>query len=174
MAEGGRAVLRQDRRSFGPSDLDRFDREILRLLRDDGRRPNADIARAIGVSEPTVRKRLDRLREDGVIRIVGLLDPVAIGFPIHVMIGIRVRRGAAKQVGRRLAAMGCVAYVCYTTGRYDIILEAMLPSNEALEVFLSEPLASIREITQTETFHVLTTDKFSYMWDLPEGAVAED
>ena len=79
--------------------LDAVDRQILRLLQDDGRRPNADLARALGISEPTVRKRLDRLRDSGVLHIIGLLDPAATGFPVDVFVGIKASHGHARDVG---------------------------------------------------------------------------
>ena len=107
----------QQNRIQGAAEVDAVDRQLLRLLRDDGRRPNAEIARALGVSEHTVRKRLDRLRDKGVLRIIGLLDPAATGFPVDVLIGIGVRHGLVREVGRRLAAQGCVAFVGHTTGR---------------------------------------------------------
>jgi Lrp/AsnC family transcriptional regulator for asnA, asnC and gidA len=84
------------------------------------------------------------------------------------MIGLRVRPGTARLVGRTLAAMGCVAYVGYTSGRYDLFTEAMLESNQALQVFLHESLGGIDGILSTEAFHVLEIEKFNYMWDLPE------
>jgi Lrp/AsnC family transcriptional regulator for asnA, asnC and gidA len=159
----------EGRRAAGPADLDALDRQILRLLRDDGRRPNADIARAVGVSEPTVRKRLDRLRESGVLRVIGLLDPAATGFPVDVLIGIQITAGLAWEVGRRLAAMDCVAFVGYTTGRYNIVIEAVFADNRDLLDFLGDTLGTIEGISATETFNVLDTEKFNYMWDLPDG-----
>jgi Lrp/AsnC family transcriptional regulator for asnA, asnC and gidA len=150
------------------TEIDALDRHILRLLRDDGRRPNSEIARAIGLSENAVRKRLDRLRETGVLRIIGLLDPPATGFPVYAMIGLRVRPGTAQLVGRRLAQMDCVAYVGYTSGRYDLFTEAMLASNRALSEFLHGSLGTIDGILSTEAFHVLEIEKFNYMWDLPD------
>ena len=58
-------MIRQGSAPFGPITLDELDRSILRLLREDGRQSNAAIARAVGVSQPTVRQRLDRLIHSG-------------------------------------------------------------------------------------------------------------
>lgn len=161
-------MARQEKRPTYPGDLDALDRQIIRLLRDDGRRPNAEIARAIGVSEPTVRKRLDRLRVGGVLKIIGILDPPATGFPVYAMIGVRALPGMAREIGRRLAAMDCVANVTYITGRWDIWMEAMLESNMRLHDFLGEDLVAIHGILTTETFLVLAIEKFNYTWDLPD------
>ena len=161
-------MAREEKRPTYPRDLDALDRQIIRLLRDDGRRPNAEIARAIGVSEPTVRKRLDRLRTGGVLKIIGILDPPATGFPVYAMIGVRALPGMAREIGRRLAAMDCVANVTYITGRWDIWMEAMLESNMRLHDFLAEDLVAIPGILTTETFLVLAIEKFDYTWDLPD------
>jgi DNA-binding Lrp family transcriptional regulator len=157
------------RRGKGTVEIDSLDSQILRLLQDDGRRPNAEIARAVGVSEPTVRKRIERLRQNGVMRIIGLLDPAATGFPVYAMILIQVEGHLVREIGARLAAMGRVANVSYITGKAQIWCEAMLPGNQALYEFLSADLAAIEGIVTTEACQVLAIDKFNYMWDLPEG-----
>jgi Lrp/AsnC family transcriptional regulator for asnA, asnC and gidA len=154
--------------------LDAMDRQILRLLQDDGRRPNADIARALGVSEPTVRKRLDRLLESGVLHIIGLLDPAATGFPVDVFVGIKAYHGHARDVGQNLAGMGCVTFVGYTTGPFDLLIEAVFADNAALLTFLSESVGSAPGVISTETIHILRVDKFKYMWDLPEASGTPD
>jgi Lrp/AsnC family transcriptional regulator for asnA, asnC and gidA len=158
-------MVRHGSAPFGTVTLDRLDRQIVQLLRHDGRRSYADIARLVGVSEPTVRKRVDRLVQTGAIFVVARVNPAAIGFPIDAMIGIRVKRGSIQTVGRRLAAMESVAYVAYMTGGFDIFVEAFLPDTEGLFTFLNVDLAAIEEITDVEAWHVLRTEKFSYTWE---------
>lgn len=152
---------------FGPADLDSVDRHILRLLRDDGRRPNADIARTIGVSEPTIRKRIDRMMQNGVLKVLAILDAEATGFPVDAIMGIRVRPGKIREVGAQLATMDYVAYVSYVTGRYDIIIEAMLRDKTHQLEFINDGLAPLDGIVSSETFNVLSTEKFNYMWEIP-------
>ena len=89
----------------GPVELDELDRKILALLRDEGRRPNAEIARTVGASEPTVRKRLDRMLQGGVLKVLAVLNAAATGYPVDAIIGIRVRTGFMRDVGRQLAAI---------------------------------------------------------------------
>jgi DNA-binding Lrp family transcriptional regulator len=151
-------------------EIDQVDRRIIRLLKNDGRRSNAQVAREVGVSEPTVRKRIERLKDAGVLRIIGLLDPAATGFPVYAMILIEVTNSAIRQVGARLAGMERVAYVSYITGPAQIWCEAMLPSNEALYSFLTRELTGIEGIVSTEAVQVLAIEKFNYMWELPEAS----
>ena len=155
------------KQSFGPSDFDDVDRQILRLLGEDGRRPNADIARLIGVSEPTVRKRLDRMTRNGALKILPVLNASITGYPVDAIIGIRVRSGTLREVGAQLATMDHVAYVGYVTGSYDILIEVLLRDEEHLFDFLADGLEHIDGIVSTETFRVLSTEKFTYNWEIP-------
>jgi DNA-binding Lrp family transcriptional regulator len=58
-----------------------------------------------------------------------------------------------------------VAYVGYTTGSFDILIEAHLPDNEGLYKFLNEDLEEIEGIAYTETWHILRTDKTNFEWE---------
>lgn len=150
---------------FGTTELDEMDRRILKRLRPDARRSYASIARSLGVSEPTVRNRVDRLIKRGAILPWTGVNPAAIGLPVDAMVGIRVQRGFSKGVGSRLAAMENVAYVGYTTGSFDILIEVHLPDNEGLYRFLNEDLEEIDGIAHTETWHILRTDTTNFEWE---------
>lgn len=160
-------------RTPSPVELDDIDRRILALLRDEGRRPNTEIARAIGVSEPTVRKRLDRMLQQGVLKILAVLNAAATGFPVDAVIGIRVKTGQLLEVGKQLAAINQVTYVGYVSGRFDILVQVLLRDHAQLFEFLSVVLQQIDGIAASETFNVLHTQKFSYMW-LPTEPAESD
>ncbi|MEZ5125020.1 MAG: Lrp/AsnC family transcriptional regulator [Thermoleophilia bacterium] len=159
------SVIRHGSAPRGSVKLDEVDRRIVRLLRRDGRMSYAEVARHVGVSEPTVRKRVQRLVRSGAIFVVARINPAPIGFPIDAVIGIRVARGQVLEVGHKLAAMECVAYVGYLTGSYDLMIEAFLPDTEGLFRFLNDELENLDGILATETWHVLRTEKFNYMWE---------
>ncbi len=158
-------MIRFGQAPFGTVVMDELDRRIMKLLRPNSRRSYASIARAIGVSEPTVRNRVERLISKGAILSMTGVNPAAIGLPVDAMVGIRVNRGYSAGVGARLAAMENVAYVGYTTGSFDILIEAHLPDNEGLYKFLNEDLAQIEGIAHTETWHILRTDKTNVEWE---------
>ena len=118
----------------GTIELDDVDRHIMKLLRHDGRLSYAHIARAVKLSEPTVRKRIDRLVHAGAIINAARINPAPIGFPIDAMIGIKVVRGRVKDVGRELARMENVAYVAYVAGSFDIMIGAFCPHRGPVQV----------------------------------------
>ena len=70
-------------------ELTDLDKRIIEHLQEDGRRPFTQIAADLGVSEAAVRARTNRLIERGVIQVVGVTDPLRLGFQQWAMIGIR-------------------------------------------------------------------------------------
>ncbi|MBM3148180.1 MAG: Lrp/AsnC family transcriptional regulator [Actinobacteria bacterium] len=158
-------MVRQGQTPFGTVDLDDLDRRIIGHLRDNARRSYADIARTVGVSEPTIRNRVDRMIRTGAILPKTRVNPEALGFPVDAMIGIRVDRGRMPEVGARLAGMEHVAYVAYTTGTFDILIEAYFEDKDGLYDFLNGPLATVEGINYTETWHVLRTEKYNTEWE---------
>ena len=98
-------MVRQGQTPFGTVELDDLDRQIIGHLRANARRSYADISRAVGVSEPTARNRIERLIRTGAILTGTRVNPEALGFPVDAMIGIRVDRGRVPEVGEQLAGM---------------------------------------------------------------------
>ena len=73
-------------------EISELDKRIIAHLQQDGRRPFPQIATELGVSEAAVRARTNRLVERGILQIVGVTDPLKLGFHQQAMIGIRCER----------------------------------------------------------------------------------
>ena len=95
--------------------LDAPNRAIIEALQRDGRQPYGAIAEAVGLSEAAVRRRVQRLRESGIMQIVAVTDPLQLGFTRQAMIGISVE-GDVRQVADKLSAMPEVDYVVMCAG----------------------------------------------------------
>ena len=158
-------LVRQGSLPHGTLRLDDLDRQVMKLLRHDARLTLRQIARTTGVSEPTARKRVDRLLAAGAIILGARIDPAPIGFPVDVFVAVRVGTGRVTEVGRKLAAMEHIAYLAYLAGGFDIIAEAYLVDAEGLFRFLHEDLERIDGITATATWPVLRTEKYYYEWE---------
>lgn len=152
------------------SDLDAVDRQIICMLQRDGRASNVDVARRVGISEATVRKRLDRLLADGVIQIAALPDATRLGFSTVTFIAFSVDPAQIERIADQLARSPQVRAIYYTTGESDLLVEAWFPSSEELLQFLTRHVASIPGIYRTATWHVLRTIKDPGRWVLPPGA----
>ncbi len=139
--------------------MDKLDSSIIEILQSDGRASNAGIARRVGVSEGTVRRRLKRLIQDEFIQVVALPDPAKMGLHSEALVGIQVDPDKVESVADDLAGLKEVTWVAMTTGQYDIFAWVTLESAEALGIFLRTKVGSIPGVRRSETFVSLTARK---------------
>ncbi len=152
--------------------IDETDRRIIALLQAEGRRPNVDVAAELGLAEGTIRKRLDRLLTDGVIRVTAVVEPARVGLNTSAFITVQVDFSRVDEVVRQLAVLPEVQSVCIATGNWDIILEAVFPTDAQLLSFLKDRVAAIPGVKRTETSHVLRRAKHVGHWELPLAMAA--
>lgn len=148
-------------------DLDPIDRQIIRILQQDGRTPNVEIARRIGISEATVRKRLERLTAEEVIRVTAVPNADRVGFSTVTFLTFHVELSQVDRIADRLTQSPEVRSIYYTTGASDLMVEAWFTSGNELLRFLTQQVASIPGIKSTATSHVLRTIQDSGTWVLP-------
>jgi Lrp/AsnC family transcriptional regulator for asnA, asnC and gidA len=144
--------------------LDDLDKAIIRCLQQDGRRPYAQIGRELKVPEATVRQRAERLISRRVVQVVGVTDPLAMGFQQPALIGIKVDAAKLEQIAEKIAELDEVTYLVVTAGRFDLMCEVVCRDNEHLLSVLTEDLAKIRGIKSTETLVELRFVKETYQW----------
>jgi Lrp/AsnC family transcriptional regulator, regulator for asnA, asnC and gidA len=146
--------------------LDEIDRRVIKILQADGRRPNTEIARDLHVSETTIRKRVSQLVSQGLINIVAVPTPRAVGLNLSAIIGISVTLPKLKDISEELKRQKEVRYVGLSTGRYDIIVEAFFLDQQHFLDFISNKLGGMDGITSLETSMILDVVKFSYEWEI--------
>lgn len=139
--------------------MDELDHTIIQFLQEDGRTAFTEIAKKHEISEGTVRNRVSRLIEDGVLRIVGVADPLKLGFTVSAVIGVSIQGGNIDQAGREIAAFPEVSDVIMVSGEFDLILLVYCRDREHLTEFLNQKLRPIDGISHTQTFVVLSTFK---------------
>jgi Lrp/AsnC family transcriptional regulator for asnA, asnC and gidA len=145
--------------------LDKVDFRILRHLQQDGRRSFREIAADVGVSERTVRMRVAQLRSRGVLQIIGIVNPAAIGFPIVAVIELGVDESALKDCIAALQDMPAVRFIALTTGERQLLIEVVLRTHDELAKLLEEDFARLRGIRSTRVALELKVYKnqFSYL-----------
>lgn len=153
-----------------PGSLDAVDRHLVRCLQQDGRMSNVEIARKLGVAEATVRKRLERLISNEIIRITAMPNPARVGLPAVTLLVFDVELGQVDRVADRLAQVPEVRSIYYTSGGGNLTVEAWFPSSDDLLRFLTHQVAAIPGIRRTATSHVLRTIKDGSHWVLPSAA----
>ena len=142
--------------------MDELDRKIIALLQLDGRSSNAKIAREVGVSEGTVRRRLRRLVLDDVVKIIAVPNLEKLGYATTALIGLQTGPGKSDSVAEAIASLPEAHYVAITTGAYDVFIWAGLESAEGLGAFLRTKVGVIAGVQRTETFVNLSIKKRTY------------
>jgi len=151
--------------------LDDVDKGIISALQADGRRPYSRIAADLDVSESVVRYRAQRLEQAGVLQVVGIADPLRIGFDRMALIGVKVRPGALDDVCTAITALPETSYVAAIAGSYDVIVEVVCRDTGHFTELLKR-LHVVDGVTSTESFLVLEIHKMAYGWGVGEVAVA--
>ena len=150
-----------------------LDARIIEMLQSDGRLANTEIARQLGVTEGTVRKRVGRLLRDHVMQIGALADPLKIGYHVYVNIEIQAEPGHVEQVAERVARFDEVFFLGITMGPFDIIAAAAFRSNEHLYEFMTRRLTRVPGIHRTSTASIIRTVKRTYTPPVPTPSVSE-
>jgi Lrp/AsnC family transcriptional regulator for asnA, asnC and gidA len=143
-------------------DLGDLDWSILRCLQEDGRTSNASMARAFGVSEPTVRNRISRLTAGGLVKVTAVVNPRTSGFACDVIIGLTCEPGKPLKVADQLGRFEQTMYLGHTTGRYDMLIEMLFRNDAELFSFLTKDLPQIDGIIGTEIMHVLRAARVDF------------
>ena len=134
---------------------DDTDWKIISILKN-GDVSNNAIADELGVSEGTVRARLKRLKEAGILQVRALINPDVLSNKQLVIVAVRVAESKLlEKKAQELANLENVLSVSIASGRYDLIAEVLVDSNRGLVQFLTEELSTIDGILASESFIML-------------------
>ncbi|HEY3560784.1 MAG TPA: AsnC family transcriptional regulator [Kribbella sp.] len=135
------------------------DGKLLAALAEDGRATHADLAARTGWSAATVARRLEELQQSGAIYFDVDLDPVALGFTTSAMLWLSVPPAHLDAVGRALSEHDELAFVAATTGRTNLVTQAICTGPDELHTYLTRRVGAIEHITAIETVPILRTVK---------------
>jgi Lrp/AsnC family transcriptional regulator for asnA, asnC and gidA len=152
--------------------LDDLDKGIIAALQAEGRRAYSRIAQELGASESVVRYRVQRLEQSGMLQVVGIADPLRLGFDRMALIGLKVRPGALRSVCEAVTAFPETSYVAAIAGSYDVILEVICRDTAHFGELLTGRLHAVDGVVSAESFFVLEIYKMAYGWGVGEVAVA--
>jgi Lrp/AsnC family transcriptional regulator for asnA, asnC and gidA len=144
--------------------LDETEREIISYLQYDGRMPFTQIANELGVTEGAVRKRVNKLIEEGRLQIVGIVEPQELGWNEAGMIGISVQPDKINLVAEAVASLPEVVYLFQAAGEFDLFAEVYCRNKQHFVSFLNEKLLKIPGVDRTSSFMILKMYKLSYRW----------
>jgi Lrp/AsnC family transcriptional regulator for asnA, asnC and gidA len=144
--------------------LDETDRAIVARLQYDGRMPFTEIAAHLELSEGAVRRRVKRMIDDGVLQIVGIVEPQFLDWQAAAMIGVTVQAGQVETTAQQIAQFPEVTYLFMASGGFDLFVEAYCRDRAHFASFLSQKLQKVPGVERTETFMILKMYKLSYRW----------
>ena len=144
--------------------LDRVDCRLIQLLQNDGRMPNNAIANELGISEFTVRRRLKRLLDSNIIKIVAVADPINLGFEIAGNLKIKIDLKKTAEVLENLKKIDALIWVALTTGGTDIDVDFVTRSLKEFQELVFEKISKIDGVRSTEASLMVDLVKDKYDW----------
>ncbi len=147
--------------------LDDIDRRLLRMLQADGRASYAAMATTVGLSAPAVRLRVQRLADAGVLQVVAVTDPIALGYPVMAMVAITTT-GDVRAVADAVGAIGNVIYLVLTSGGQDMLAELVCQSTDELFTVVNEQIRTLPGVvgTTVSPYYGIHTHRFT--WGVPD------
>lgn len=134
-------------------EMDEIDRDLLRVVAQNGRVSYADAGKLIGLSPGAVRNRFHRLTDAGALTVQSVVSPGITGLSGYVVVGVKVE-GPVTDVARKIAAFDEVALVATVFGAFDVALEAGYRDSHHLAGLL-DALRSIGGVRAVESFPYL-------------------
>ena len=121
--------------------IDTLDLKIIKVLNRDARMPYKAIAEEVGVSDATVRNRVQRMQKEGIIKKFNVLvDYHKLGRIIKAFIGLRVQPPKLKDIVEHLKEHPDVQVLYRTSGEVDLFVEVIFRDMEELNNFLESEL----------------------------------
>ena len=112
--------------------LDPIDRQLIEALQKDGRASYADLAELVGLSPAATRLRVQRLLDAGVVQVVGVTDPLALGYPVMAALGVQRRAQRARASPTASPASTASSTSCSPSGSFDLLVEVLCEDSARL------------------------------------------
>ncbi|MBW2989948.1 Lrp/AsnC family transcriptional regulator [Candidatus Woesearchaeota archaeon] len=140
-------------------ELDKASKEILNLLLKDSTLSYRQIAKKAGLSAATVMNKVNKLKEEGVIkRFTAILDYDRIGFDVEILVEMRISKGKLFQVEKEIAHHPNVFAVYDLTGGFDAAILARFRNRRQMDNFLKK-IQTYDFVERTNTRMILNTIK---------------
>jgi len=134
----------------------KIDQSIIDLIKHlrDGRKSLKKIADDLGLSENTVRSRVNQLKQEGILDITGVISPDALPGHRMVIVGVKLSTMSLVKKGEEFSRLKGVVSASVVTGRFDLIMMVMLKEGFGLLEFYTEEVAALQDVQSVETFVV--------------------
>jgi Lrp/AsnC family transcriptional regulator for asnA, asnC and gidA len=141
---------------------DEIDFKLIRELQQDSRQKNTILAQKLGLSEPTVRRRVANLIRKEMVKFTVILNPEKLGFPVSANISFGVEPSKIDQVADQIAAIDFFYAVSVVAGAYDVIASGYFKSLEHIYELIGNEIGKIEGINRINTMIILKRRKRAY------------
>ncbi|MFC1897667.1 Lrp/AsnC family transcriptional regulator [Chloroflexota bacterium] len=131
---------------------DLLNSQLLSLLEEDATQTSEKLAKQLHVSSSTIRRRMERLIQEGTLHIVAIPEPKNIGCNMIAVIAFQVQHEFLSSVLNSLKNRKNVKCLYATSGRYDVIALMWFSSTEELYEFREEDITQMDGVKDSETF----------------------
>lgn len=145
------------------NEIDEIDRKLLSALQQDGRCGYAELGELVGLTAGGARRRVMRLEERGIIQIVGVTDPLKLGYRSMAMVGI-VAQGDVEEIAAALNDLQNVVYVVIAAGQYDILAEVIAEDQAAMFEAINRDVRNVPGVLRIETFPYYSIRTHRFGW----------
>ena len=146
-----------------PIELDDVDKAIVVELQRDGRISYADLGPIVGLSAAAVRQRVQRILDAGIVKVVGITDPQAMGYPVMAMLGICVD-GDVVAVADELSKVDGVIYIVMSAGSFDLLVEVICEDTLAPVALINDQVKTTTGVRSIESFLYFGTHTHRFGW----------
>lgn len=154
--------------------FDKIDVKIVNLLLENGRMSASEVSRRLGgISERAVRYRIDRMVEDGIIRISAVAKPQAFGLTTIADVWMEVESDRILEVAKKMAEFDNVSYVACGIGDTDVSIQIVAKDTAEIYHFVTEVVRKVPGVRKTTTSIVPLILKDVYQWRIPERVVKD-
>ena len=150
-------------------ELDKIDYNLCKALSEDGRIKMKDLSKNLNISEPTLRTRIKRLRNQGILSVRPIIHSEKFSFGITGIINIKARASELQKIRNLLSSLIEVDRLYHTMGEFDFIAIISAQDVQRFERIVSEKLVNITGIESLRTSIVLNTSKDNYGLNIRPG-----
>lgn len=148
-------------------ELDDIDKQLLRALQKNGRAAYAEMGEEVGLTAPAVRARIQRMRDRGILQIVAVTDPIALGHTESAILGIRVE-GDPRRVADELGKIPNIVYMVITVGGYDLMCEIVCETRDIFASLVQHQIREIPGIRSVDAFPYTDIHTHRFTWGVPQ------
>lgn len=141
-----------------PRPLGRDEQRLATLLADDGRRSGEDLAVLTGLSEPTVRRKLDAMRSSGALYLRAVVDPALLGLPVEALLWIKASPRAVDVVGSAVIDSPSVRYAVALAGEHQLLVHVAVADTAGLHRVVTDS-PWVQDVDAIETSVIFAAPK---------------